>query len=57
MQTELGYKIPFRTAVPFWGQTTRNLAVCPENGSAVLKGLRSPGTQKRLSPITGDHSK
>ena len=31
---------PFRTAVPFWGQTTQNQVVCPQNGTAVLNGLR-----------------
>ena len=30
---------PFRTAVPFWGQTTCSLsALSPHNGTAVLKG-------------------
>ena len=33
------YVNPFRTAVPFWGQSTWNLTVSsPENGTAVLKG-------------------
>ena len=32
---------PFRTAVPFWGQNTWNLSgLYPQNGTAVLKGLR-----------------
>ena len=34
------YVNPFRTAVPIWGQITWNLSFCPENGTAVLRGLR-----------------
>ena len=30
---------PFRTAVPFWGQTSLISSICPQNGTAVLKGL------------------
>ena len=32
---------PLRTAVPFWGQTIWNLTGLSQNGTAVLKGLRS----------------
>ena len=31
---------PFRTAVPFWGQTTQISSNLSPNGTAVLKGLR-----------------
>ena len=30
---------PFRTAVPFWDKPLKFQLVCPQNGSAVLKGL------------------
>ena len=34
---------PFRTAVPFWGQTTRSLTgLSPERDCGSLKGLKAP---------------
>ena len=34
---------PFRAAVPFWGQTGQLHVICPQNGTAVLKGIRKGG--------------
>ena len=30
---------PFSTALPLWGQTLQIISSCPQNGTAVLKGL------------------
>ena len=38
--------VPFRTAIPCWGQTSQfptRVVVCTQNGTAVLKGLNARG--------------
>ena len=50
---------PFRTTVPLWGQNTHRYGdktltfqvVCPQNGTAVLKGLRDSGSCSALDLV------
>ena len=41
---------PFRTAVPFWGQPVKFQVFCPQNGTAVLKGLTPASKTARYKP-------
>ena len=48
---------PLRTAVPFWEQPPKFQVVCPQNETAVLKGLKYVDVKKtpayRLTVLTG----
>ena len=48
---------PFRTAVPFWEQPPKFQVVCPQNETAVLKGLKYVDVKTtpthRLTVLTG----